>query len=118
MYFRPVSPSDRLKMHPWGTTEAMKLGDDVRGKMPHATLWLINDDRLKAAINAGILSWSGTQTSTSALHPWPSNRERSTRVGTPTAALRRAGAFLGRPLDDPLSPLDVDPLHSGSRSCR
>jgi hypothetical protein len=69
LYFRPVSPSDRLKMHPWGTAEAMKLGDDVKGKMHQATLWLITDDRLKAAINAGILSWSGTQTSTSGLAP-------------------------------------------------
>ncbi len=59
IYFRPVAPSNRLKMHPWGDKKALDLADSVRGKMTKATLWLITDDQLKAAISAGILSWSG-----------------------------------------------------------
>jgi hypothetical protein len=70
LYFRPVSPSDRLKMHPWGNPAALQLADDVRGKMRQATLWLIGDENTKNAINAGILSWTGLQT-TSAPAPVP-----------------------------------------------
>ncbi len=61
LYFRAVTPSDRLKMHPWGTAQAMKLADDVRGNMTLATLWLIDHADTRAAINTGILSWTGSQ---------------------------------------------------------
>jgi hypothetical protein len=37
--FRPVAPSDRLKMHPWWDDEAKRLAAKIRGKMTQATLW-------------------------------------------------------------------------------
>lgn len=61
LYFRPVSPSDRMKMHPWGDKGAMELADKVRGRVPLATLFKVSDD-LRNEINAGILSWTGSQT--------------------------------------------------------
>jgi hypothetical protein len=57
IYFRPVSPSDRLKMSPWGDPSAMTLADQVRGKMPRATLYLV-DEELAVKIASGIKSWS------------------------------------------------------------
>jgi hypothetical protein len=54
--FRPVAPSDRLKMRPWGTGAAMRIFDDVRGRPPRGTLWFVEDARA-ARIADGITSW-------------------------------------------------------------
>src|SRR5262249_50371889 len=41
LYFRPVAPSDHLKMDPWWDHEAKALADEIRGKVKRRTLWLI-----------------------------------------------------------------------------
>jgi hypothetical protein len=56
MYFRPVAPSDYLKMHPWWNTAAKDIADAVRGKVKQGTLWEVPDD-LSTAISAGITAW-------------------------------------------------------------
>lgn len=56
MYFRPVSPSDHLKMHPWWDADAKDIADAVRGKVKQGTLWEV-PDKLTAAISAGITRW-------------------------------------------------------------
>ena len=58
MYFRPVSPSDHLKMHPWWDDDAKRVADGVRGKVKQGTLWEVPDDLAKA-ISVGITSWLG-----------------------------------------------------------
>ena len=56
MYFRPVAPSDHLKMHPWWDDAAKDIADKVRGKVKQGTLWEVPDD-LSATISAGITAW-------------------------------------------------------------
>src|SRR5690349_22533591 len=56
MYFRPVSPSDHLKMDPWWNDEAKTLADEIRGKVKQGTLWRI-PDLLATRISSGIISW-------------------------------------------------------------
>jgi hypothetical protein len=56
MYFRPVSPSDHLKMHPWWNDEAKALADENRGRVKQGTLWRI-PDLLASRIASGITSW-------------------------------------------------------------
>src|SRR5712692_6467152 len=56
MYFRPVTPSDHLKMHPWWDAEAKALADQVRGKVKQGTLWQVPDD-VAAGISGGISTW-------------------------------------------------------------
>ncbi len=56
LYFRPVAPSDRLKMDPWWDDEAKTVADRIRGPMKQSTLWPISDkDAL--AIRRGIARW-------------------------------------------------------------
>src|SRR5207253_6918457 len=56
MYFRPVAPSDHLKMHPWWDDAAKDIADKVRGKVKQGTLWEVPED-LAADISAGITAW-------------------------------------------------------------
>ncbi len=56
MYFRPVSPSDHLKMHPWWDHAAREIADEVRGKVKQGTLWEVPDNLAKK-ICAGITAW-------------------------------------------------------------
>jgi len=56
MYFRPVFPSDHLKMHPWWDSEASNIADQVRGKVKQGTMWEVSDD-LAARISFGITAW-------------------------------------------------------------
>jgi hypothetical protein len=56
--FRPVAPSDLLKMCPWWNDEASRLADRIRGKMKQRTLWLVQDD-LATQLRQGILGWVG-----------------------------------------------------------
>jgi len=56
LYFRPVAPSDHLKMHPWWNDAAEEIAEKVRGKVKQGTLWEIPDD-LAADICAGITAW-------------------------------------------------------------
>jgi len=70
MYFRPVAPSDHLKMDPWWDDSARDIADLVRGKVKQGTLWRVPDE-LPKAISNGITSWL----SRSAAHV---NAERTT----------------------------------------
>ena len=56
LYFKPTSPSDYLKMHPWWDDRAKKLADKIRGKMKQRTLWLVPEE-LVPEIRRGISSW-------------------------------------------------------------
>jgi hypothetical protein len=62
-YFRPVSPSDQLKMHPWWDENAAKLAKEIRGKFARRTLWRVSGT-LAEKVAVGINSWvSGKTTS-------------------------------------------------------
>lgn len=56
LYFRPTSPSDHLKMHPWWDGRAEALANEIRGKMKQRTLWII-PDKLFQQVRAGVTSW-------------------------------------------------------------
>jgi hypothetical protein len=64
LYFRPVAPSDHLKMNPWWDSTASDLADRIRGKVKQKTLWLVDDD-LVQDIRQGIASWLSARSSTS-----------------------------------------------------
>lgn len=55
-YFRPVAPSDQLKMRPWWDDQARQLADHIRGKVKQGTLWPVSNE-LAAALGAGISAW-------------------------------------------------------------
>lgn len=55
-YFRPVAPSDQLKMHPWGDGEAFDLVARVRRDWNQATLYFVDQD-LAEEIVEGIKAW-------------------------------------------------------------
>ena len=58
MHFRPVAPSDRLKMCPWNDARAMDLAKQVRGGGTFVgTLWRVPDD-LEAALRTGFVEWA------------------------------------------------------------
>lgn len=59
LYFRPVAPSDYLKMRPWWNKEASKLADQIRGTMKQGTLWEISLP-LSEKLKQGISSWVGS----------------------------------------------------------
>ncbi len=54
--FRPVTPSDALKMRPWWDKEADALADAIRGEMKQRTLWLVPDEQAKQ-IRRGMMGW-------------------------------------------------------------
>jgi hypothetical protein len=56
MYFRPVAPSDHLKMDPWWDERAAAIADEVRGTVKQGTMWRIADETAKE-ISAGIAAW-------------------------------------------------------------
>ncbi len=60
LYFRPVAPSDHLKMHPWWDDAASTLADDIRGTVKQGTLWKI-PDRLLPTLRTGIRKWLSTK---------------------------------------------------------
>ncbi len=61
LYFRPVAPSDYLKMHPWWDTSASKLANMIHGKVKQRTLWIVEGDLAKK-IRRGIAEWLASQT--------------------------------------------------------
>jgi hypothetical protein len=56
LYFRPVAPSDHLKMHPWWNAAAKEVADEIRGKVKQGTLWQVPSN-LAVAISTGITAW-------------------------------------------------------------
>ena len=59
--FRPVSPSDYLKMSPWWNEEAKSLADRIRGNFKQITLWRIPQEEW-ANLNQGIRRWFANAT--------------------------------------------------------
>ena len=47
IYFRPVPPSDYLKMNPLWNDKVKSIVDEIRGKVKMGTMWEINDDQMK-----------------------------------------------------------------------
>lgn len=60
LYFRPVAPSNHLKMHPWWDEQARQIADEVRGKFKQGTLWKVPSD-LWERVQRGITAWVGGQ---------------------------------------------------------
>lgn len=61
VYFRTVSPSDHLKMHPWWDEEAERIAKVVRGSVKQGTMWEAKDEQARE-ITAGITQWlAGTR---------------------------------------------------------
>jgi hypothetical protein len=56
MYFRPVAPSDWLKMDPWWDEVASGLADRIRGAVKQGTLWRVPED-LVPELRRGIAEW-------------------------------------------------------------
>jgi hypothetical protein len=56
MHFRPVAPSDHLKMDPWWDPAAKDIADKVRGKVKRGNLWEVRKD-LSEDISRGITAW-------------------------------------------------------------
>lgn len=56
IYFRPVSPTNHLKMHPWWNEEARAIADEVRGSVAQGNLWRVSDDLWKR-IREGVTTW-------------------------------------------------------------
>jgi hypothetical protein len=56
IYFRPVSPSDWLKMDPWWDKEAKSLVDKIRGRAPQGTMWRV-DDSLVPKLRDATAAW-------------------------------------------------------------
>jgi hypothetical protein len=56
IYFRPVAPSDHLKMDPWWDASAKKIANDVRGPVKQGTLWEVPEG-LSRDISRGITAW-------------------------------------------------------------
>jgi hypothetical protein len=56
LYFRPVPPSDHLKMDPWWDAEASRIVNQIRGGVAMGTLWPVPND-LALAISKGIAAW-------------------------------------------------------------
>jgi hypothetical protein len=56
--FRPVAPSDQLKMCPWWDDEVKQIVDQVRGAVKQGTVWPV-DDATAQALGRGIARWVG-----------------------------------------------------------
>lgn len=54
--FRPVAPSDHLKMHPWWDDSAAELADKIRGRVKQGTMWPVQED-IERQLRAGITKW-------------------------------------------------------------
>ena len=57
LYFRPMAPSDQLKMHPWWDKEVIALAEDIRGKVKQGTLWRIPEE-LCDRLRRGLTQWA------------------------------------------------------------
>ena|SRR5215469_9829394 len=61
LYFRPVAPTNHLKMHPRWNYEAHSLANEVRGAVAQGTLWRVSDELWKR-VRRGITTWIGGAT--------------------------------------------------------
>jgi len=58
LYFRPVTPTNHLKMYPWWNREAQDIANEVRGPMAQGTIWRVSDEQWRR-IRKGITAWVG-----------------------------------------------------------
>jgi hypothetical protein len=58
LYFKPVAPSNHLKMCPWWDKQAKRLAESIRGPVKQGTLWHVPED-LVPELRSGITSWVG-----------------------------------------------------------
>ncbi len=58
LYFRPVAPTDHLKMDPWWDDEAKALAKEVREPVYMGTLWPAYEEHGRR-IRSGITKWVG-----------------------------------------------------------
>jgi len=58
LYFRPVAPSDLLKMHSWRDQTAKDLADEIPGKVKRGAFWYVPEE-LEFAIRGGVARWVG-----------------------------------------------------------
>ena len=56
VYFRPTAPTDHLKMDPWWDEEVKKVTEDIRGPVPQATLFQVQERNI-CKIQQGIKNW-------------------------------------------------------------
>jgi hypothetical protein len=59
IYFRPVAPSDQLKMHPWWDPDegnVQQIANRIRGSVAQGTLWPVAEPEGEA-IGKGINAW-------------------------------------------------------------
>ena len=56
LYFRPVAPTNHLKMHPWWNGEAQDVANEVRGAVAQGTVWRVSDEQWRR-IRRGITAW-------------------------------------------------------------
>jgi hypothetical protein len=61
MTFRPVAPSDHLKMDPWWNPAAEKLADAIRRPIKQGTLWYMEED-LSRRLRSGVAAWLSAKT--------------------------------------------------------
>lgn len=61
MYFRPVAPSDHLKMNPWWSSDAERLANDIRGAVKQGTMWSVTDEA-RMRLRTGIQRWLSSDT--------------------------------------------------------
>ena len=57
LFFRPVAPSNQLKMFPWWDENARKIADEIRGSVKRGTMWLV-PERIVSILRHGITGWS------------------------------------------------------------
>lgn len=56
LYFRPVAPSDCLKMRPWWNETGAALADEIRGTVKQGTLWRVSQP-LSEKLRSGLAAW-------------------------------------------------------------
>ena len=57
LYFRPVVPSDLVKMHPWRDKRAREIADKIRGRVKQGTFWYVPEE-LEFALRQGLVAWA------------------------------------------------------------
>jgi len=56
LYFRPVAPTDFMKMHPWNDEKSKEIVDRIRGGFRQGTLWYVPPE-IADEIRRGFHCW-------------------------------------------------------------
>jgi len=54
--FRPVAPTNYLKMYPWWNDEAQRLSGEIRAAVKQGTFWWVSEEQWKR-IRRGVAHW-------------------------------------------------------------